>query len=338
MPNVTSVTAQPIIKNNLNKVSIAIGLLIVGIAAVILYRLLQDIEPGKILAALEDKSPAAILIAGACVAGGYLTLTAYDFFALRALGKNDVPYRVAALASFTSYTIGHNLGATVFTAGAIRYRIYSPWGLTVLDIAKMAFITGLTFWLGNTFVLGVGMAYDPAASAGVNQLPLWANRMIGLAGLVVIVGYLIWLLPRPRVIGRFGWRVALPNFRLTFVQIGIGILDLSCSGLAMYVLLPDEPSIAFVTLLVVFVTALLLGFLSHAPGSLGVIEAAMLLALPQFQKEELLASLMIFRFVYFIMPLCCATCLLVLRELWVSAAARRKQISGKAADPFRSDK
>jgi len=156
------------------------------------------------------------------------------------------------------------LGATVFTAGAIRYRIYSPWGLTVLDIAKMAFITGLTFWLGNTFVLGVGMAYDPAAAAGVNQLPLWANRMIGLAGLVVIVGYLIWLLPRPRVIGRFGWRVALPNFRLTFVQIGIGILDLSCSGLAMYVLLPDEPSIAFVTLLVVFVTALLLGFLSHA--------------------------------------------------------------------------
>jgi len=49
MPNVTSVTAQPIIKNNLNKVSIAIGLLIVGIAAVILYRLLQDIEPGKVV-------------------------------------------------------------------------------------------------------------------------------------------------------------------------------------------------------------------------------------------------------------------------------------------------
>jgi uncharacterized membrane protein YbhN (UPF0104 family) len=260
---------------------------------------------------------------------GYMTLTVYDFFALRAIGKDHVPYRIAALASFTSYTIGHNLGATVFTAGFIRYRIYSPWNLSVLDIAKMAFITGLTFWLGNTFVLGMGMAYDPAAASAVNQLPLWINRLIGLAGLAVIVGYLIWLLPRPRIVGRSSWKVLLPNARLTFVQIGIGILDLVSSGLAMYVLLPDAPSIAFIPLLVIFVTALLLGFLSHAPGSLGVIEAAMLLALPQFQKEELLASLLIFRFVYFILPLCCAVLLLGMRELWLNTAARRRRGAGQ---------
>ena len=324
MPNVTSVVAQPI-KNNWNKISVAIGLLIVGIAVAILYRLLQDIEPARILEALRNRSSTTILIAGGCVAAGYATLTAYDFFALRAIGKRHVPYRVAALASFTSYTIGHNLGATVFTAGVIRYRVYSSWNLGVLDVAKMAFITGLTFWLGNTFVLGMGMAYDPAAASGVNQLPLWINRAIGLAGLAAIIAYLMWLLPRPRVIGRSNWKVTLPNARLTFVQIGIGILDLACSGLAMYVLLPDEPPIAFITLLVVFVTALLLGFLSHAPGSLGVIEAAMLIALPQFQKEELLASLLIFRFVYFILPLCCAVLLLGLRELWLNATARPRK-------------
>ncbi len=321
MPSVTSVVVQPI-KDNWNRISIAVGLLVVAIAAVILYRLLQDIEPGRILEALREKSLAAILIAGGCVAAGYVTLTAYDFFALRVLGKNHVPYRVAALASFTSYTIGHNLGATVFTAGVIRYRVYSSWNLSVLDIAKMAFITGLTFWLGNTFVLGAGMAYDPAAASGVNQLPLWVNRAIGLAGLMAIAVYLIWLVPQPRAIGRSSWKVVLPNARLTLVQIGIGILDLACSGLAMYVLLPDAPSIPFMTLLVVFVTALLLGFLSHAPGSLGVIEAAMLIALPQFQKEELLASLLIFRFVYFILPLCCAVLLLGLRELWLNITAR----------------
>ena len=59
----------------------------------------------------------------------FVTLTFYDFFALRTIGRDAVPYRVAAIASFTSYTIGHNLGATVFTAGAIRFRIYSAWGL-----------------------------------------------------------------------------------------------------------------------------------------------------------------------------------------------------------------
>lgn len=324
MPNVTSVIAAPL-RNNWNKISIAIGLLVVAIAAVVLYRVLQDIEPLRILQALKEKSVASILIAGGCVGVGYLTLTAYDFFALRAIGKKEVPYRVAALASFTSYTIGHNLGATVFTAGVIRYRVYSPWKLGVLDIAKMAFITGLTFWLGNTFVLGAGMAYDPAAASAVNQFPIWINRMIGLAGLAVIVGYLLWLWPQPRRVGRANWKVTLPSARLTFVQIGIGVLDLACSGLAMFVLLPDEPSIAFVTLVVIFVTALLLGFLSHAPGSLGVIEAAMLIALPQFQKEELLASLLIFRFIYFILPLCGAVLALSLRETWLNVCARRER-------------
>jgi glycosyltransferase 2 family protein len=327
MPNVTSVAAQPI-KNHWNKISVVVGLVIVAIAGVILYRLLHDIEPVKIVQALREKSATSILIALGCVGVGYVTLTAYDFFALRAIGKKHVPYRIAALASFTSYTIGHNLGATVFTAGVIRYRVYSPYHLGVLDIAKMAFITGLTFWLGNTFVLGAGMAYEPEAASAVNQLPLWVNRAVGLAGLAVIIGYLFWLLPRPRVVGRSSWKVTLPNAKLTFVQIGIGVLDLSCAGLAMYVLLPDEPAISFVTLLVVFVTALLLGFLSHAPGSLGVIEAAMLIALPQFQKEELLASLLIFRFLYFILPLCCAVLLLGLRELWFSAFARRLRDPG----------
>lgn len=322
MANVMSVIAQPL-RKSWNKISIAIGLLVFGVAAVILYRLLQDIEPAKILEALQEKSASAIMVAVGCVAVGYLTLTAYDFFALRAIGRKDIPYRIAALASFTSYTIGHNLGATVFTAGLIRYRVYSPWKLGVLDIAKMAFITGLTFWLGNTFVLGAGMAYDPAAASAVNQLPLWINRLVGFAGLAVIIGYLIWLLPKPRMLGRSNWKITLPNSRLTFVQIAIGILDLCCSGLAMYVLMPDEPAIGFITLLVVFVTALLLGFLSHTPGSLGVIEAAMLIALPQFQKEELLASLLIFRFIYFILPLCGAVLALGLRELWSSTTAGR---------------
>lgn len=59
-------------------------------------------------------------------------------FALRTIGKKHVPYRIAALSSFTSYSIGHNIGATVFTGGAIRFRIYSDYGLNAIDVAKSA--------------------------------------------------------------------------------------------------------------------------------------------------------------------------------------------------------
>ena len=164
---------------------------------------------------------------------------------------------------------------------------------------KIAFVTGLTFWLGNAFVLGAGMLWAPEAASAITQLPPWINRIIALFGLAVIAAYLLWLLPAPRTIGWAGWQVTLPCARLTLVQIGIGVLDLTAGALAMYALLLANPSIDFITLLVTFVTAALLGFLSHALGSLGVFEAAMLVALPQFQKEELLATLLIFRVLYF---------------------------------------
>ena len=304
-------------------IGVAIGLLIVVIAGAALFRLLRDIDLDEVVAALRAKSVREVVIAGGFVLAGYVTLTLYDFFALRTIGRNTVPYRIAALAGFTSYAIGHNLGATVFTGGAIRFRIYSAWGLSIIDVAKIAFVTGLTFWLGNAFLLGFGMSYAPVAASAVNQLPAWVNRGIGLSGLMFIVGYLIWLMPRPRVVGRSDWRIVLPGLRLTAVQIGIGVLDLTVGALAIYMLLPDQPAIDFITLLVIFVTATLLGFLSHAPGSLGVFEAAMLVGLPLFQKEGLLASLLIFRLLYFVFPLFLAALLLSLREMRLAAGSLR---------------
>jgi uncharacterized membrane protein YbhN (UPF0104 family) len=88
---------------------------------------------------------------------------------------------------------------------------------------------------------------------------------------------------------------------------------------AMYALLPQNPAVDFVPVLVIFVTATLLGTVSHVPGSLGVIEAALLIGLPQFPTEALLASLLTFRVAYFAIPFLLATLVLGLRELGVVA-------------------
>src|SRR3984893_18498816 len=137
-----------------NRVGIALSVTIIAIAAVVLYRMLRGISFYEVVAALRRTSLGTILLAGLLVAGGYLTLTLYDLFALRTIGKHHIPYRIAALAGFTSYSIGHNVGATVLTGGAVRYRVYSTWGLTLIGVAKICFIAGLTFWLGNTPALG----------------------------------------------------------------------------------------------------------------------------------------------------------------------------------------
>jgi glycosyltransferase 2 family protein len=297
-----------------NRIGIALSTLIIIAASIALFVLLRDIEIEKVIAAIRSTAPQTILTAAGFVACAYLTLTCYDFFALHTIGRDDVPYRIAALASFTGYAIGHSLGATAVTAGMVRYRIYSAHGLSLVEVAKIAFITGLTFWLGNAFLLGLGLALKPAAASAINHASAVLNRVIGLAALAAIIGYLFWLLPRPRIIGRDHWQVTLPSAPLTVAQIAIGVCDLTFVALAMKVLLPAQLPLAFLPLVVTIVMATLLGFASHTPGSIGVFDAAMLIGLPLFEKEQLLASLLIFRFLYFVAPLFFAVVVLGVRE------------------------
>ena len=229
------------VKFGWNWIGPILSVLMIAGALFILWRLLRNVDFDKVVAAMLATPPHAVLWACLFVAAGYVTITFYDYFALSTIGRPDIPYRTAAFASFTSYTIGHNLGATVFTGGLVRLRIYSAWGLGIVDVAKIAFVTGLTFWLGNIVVLGIALAYAPDAAAAVTQLPAWINRSIGIGALLTIAAYVVWLLPRPRPIGRNNWQITLPDARLTFVQIGIGILDFAAGSLAFYMLMPATP-------------------------------------------------------------------------------------------------
>jgi hypothetical protein len=300
------------------RIGLAASVLIIVLAVTRLIHTLKGVDTGVVVIALTEMPPHRIALAALCVVCAFFTLTFYDLFALRTIGKHQIPYRIAALSSFTSYTIGHNIGATVFTGGAIRFRIYSDWGLTAIDVAKICFLSGLTFWLGNMFVLGIGMAWHPAAADAIDLLPTWANRVIALACIAGIFVYLGWLGSGRRMLGQNGWCVTLPSAKLTLLQILIGVVDLGFCATAMYILVPTAPHVGFVSVAVVFILATLLGFASHAPGSLGVFDAAMLIALPEFSKEEMLASLLLFRVLYFVIPFSISVSIMGTRELWLN--------------------
>jgi uncharacterized membrane protein YbhN (UPF0104 family) len=307
-----------------NRIGLALSVAIIAAAAVVLYRTLHNLNFAELMIALKTFDKRDIAIAALFVAAGYATLTLYDLFALRTIGRDQVPYRIAALAGFTSYSIGHNVGASVFTGGAVRYRIYSHHGLSAVDVAKLCFIAGLTFWLGNATVLGLGILYAPRAASSINQLPPAMNQVIAVGVLVVLASYLVWVWRAPRKIGNKSWEVTLPRGPLTLLQILIGIVDLACCAFAMYMLVPADPHIGFIELAVIFVSATLLGFASHSPGGLGVFDAAMLVALWQYDKEDLFAGLLLFRLLYYITPFALALLMLGARELWLSTTRRPK--------------
>ncbi len=172
----------------------------------------------------------------------------------------------------------------------------------------------------------------------MDQLPPPVNRLIALGALAAIVAYFVWLTlgEKRRELGQNGWKVTLPSAPLTLVQILIGVVDLGFCALAMYLLMPMQPDIDFISLAVVFILATLLGFASHAPGSIGVFDAAMLVALPQFGREQLLATLVVFRILYFMIPFGIAISIMGGRELWMSVIVpwqKRRKLNGAYPAP-----
>ncbi|MGY4342317.1 uncharacterized membrane protein YbhN (UPF0104 family) [Bradyrhizobium sp. LM2.9] len=215
----------------------------------------------------------------------------------------------------------------------MRYRIYSAYGLNAIDVAKICFLAGLTFWLGNAAVLGLGISYHPEAAAAIDQLPPWLNRTLAMMIIVGLVAYVVWVWTQPRMVGRGPWTVMLPGGPLTLLQITIGIIDLGFCALAMYVLVPDEPNLGFVVVAVIFVSATLLGFASHSPGGLGVFDAAMLVGLWQMDREELLGGMLLFRVLYYLSPFVISVVLLTFREVIIGARSKRLQQAALKLDP-----
>jgi uncharacterized membrane protein YbhN (UPF0104 family) len=291
----------------------------IGTAAIFaLSHSLRNIDYENVFSIIWATEPSVIALALIMVTASYASITLYDWLALHTMGRSDVPYRIAALASFTSYPIAHGIGAVALISPVIRYRIYSRNGLGAMGVANICFLTGLTFWLGNMTALGFSLLYQPAAIGVIDHLPPWANRLLALILLGGVGAYLTWSWLHPRHIGKSEWLVKLPSGPLVLVQILVGLLDLSAAAIAMYVLLPVGVDISFFRMIAVFIAATLLGFASHTPAGLGVFDATILIGLGEENREQLLAALLMFRFLYHLVPLSIALLLFGGLETWRS--------------------
>ena len=287
-----------------------------AVASVAIYALthaIKKLDIAHVVSIAQATDPRLIALALGLIALSYASLTFYDLLALRTMGRSDIPYRMAALGSFTSYPIAHGIGAVALISPIIRYRVYSSYKLGAIDIAIISFLTGLTFWLGNLTALVLSLLIDPDAFSWVEYWPPTLNRVVAVALLAGVIGFVIWSWPGRR---STRWPVRLPSGALVLVQIAIGLFDLSTAALAMYVLIPANLDIEASRLMAVFIAATLLGFASHAPAGIGVFDATILLGLGGDDKEPLLAALLIFRILYHLTPFVLALALFGSVEAW----------------------
>jgi len=303
-----------------------LGLLLFTAALFVLHRELKDYSYHDIIRSLKELPTVRIYAALVLTILNYLVMTGYDSLALRYI-RNPLAYRKIAFASFIGYAFSTNIGLSMIAGSSVRYRLYSAWGLSTIDITKVVAFYTLALWLGLGTVAGVMFLIEPLALPLLLHLPFSSIQLLGILFLILVGGYLSLCALRKRPLRIRGWELSLPSVRLSLYQITVASLDWSLGGAVLYVLLPASPVLSYPAFLSIFLLAQIVGMLSQIPGGLGIFETMVLTFLkPILPIHVILGSLLVYRAIYYLLPLVIATMLLGLHEIFQRKAEVTKAV------------
>ena len=281
---------------------IAIPLVIAVIAVFVLHKLASHVKWIDVKADLAAASPVSLLKAMGCTALSFSGIALYDALAVRSVAQGKVPSRIAALAGAAGYAISGLLGVSYLTGTAVRYRVFSAFGLDMALVAGIITVSWTGFLSGLALVFGVLLTFHPNGLSAV--LPISPNLETAFGGaiLIALAAYLTWLLTGKRELKAGGFALTLPNARVGAALAGAGVLDLSGAALTLYVLMPGDIVQNLPFFFTIFFGAVGLGMLSHSPGGLGVFEATIIAGLGAAGRSDVLVALLLYRLVYTIFP------------------------------------
>lgn len=254
----------------------------------------------------------------------YGVLTAYDGLAIHYIGKAIESWKVI-LTSFIAYVFSYNIGLSVFGGTAIRYRMYSAYGFSTGDIAKIVTFNVLSLWVGFFSLAGCVFLFEPLAIQTHFSLPFSTVQPLGVFFLLIVACYLGWSWFGKKSFRVGSWTLVLPSKESTVAQVVISSVDWSLASGVLYVLMPPNLPFSFFAFLAIFLLAQLAGLVSHVPGGVGVFESVVLyFFVPAISAPEIIASLVAYRAIYYFLPLIIAMLLLAGHELFQAQTTIKK--------------
>ena len=255
-----------------------------------------------------------MFLAGAFTIAGYALLTTYDYLALL-YAKANLSLSKTAFASFVAFAFSNTLGWPALTGGAVRYRMFRGWGVSASETARAIAFSTATFWIGVITVAAIGMVAEPHTVARMLHVHDWLVSAIGglLFAMLLIYVFGSRVFSEEAKIGSF--RILLPTPRLAIAQLVTSTADWLLASAVLYAVLPDEIRLSFIAMATAFVIAQAVGVISHVPGGIGVFEATLLILLSQHEPSTtVIAALVAYRIVYYIIPFFLATASLLIYE------------------------
>jgi phosphatidylglycerol lysyltransferase len=245
----------------------------------------------------------------------YWLMTGYDTLALRYI-RHPLPRRKIFLASFTGYAFSNNIGLSMLAGASVRYRLYSAWGLSTVEIAQVVGFCALSMWIGFFFLNGLVFVFSPTLIGTVIHLPVYLVRIFGLILLGLTVVYTGFSFSRKSSLRLLDWDIAVPSPVMAVSQIVVGLLDWTLAGYILYIMLSHFAVISFTGFMGVYLAAQLVGLFSQVPGGLGVFETLIVLSLSsRIAAPHILGALIAFRLIYYWAPLGLAALLLGAQEI-----------------------
>lgn len=231
----------------------------------------------------------------------YAFLTGYDYLAARHINQ-ALPYTQVARTSFISTSISYSAGFNFLTGGSLRYRLYSGYGLNLTQIWEIIVFCISTFWVGFCFIAGLLFAFYPVKMSDYTpEIPIPLN-IAGILLLLILAAYFYFSF-RKLDLEIKGYKIRIPEPKIAFLQLALSSGDYLLPGTIIYFLLPSNPQLTLLHVLVFFALAQLIGLISTVPGGLAVFETVMLFLLePYFGTVDIVRSLVIFRLIYYFVP------------------------------------
>ena len=301
------------------------GLLILCLALYFLYHELKIYHPRDIIKQVEALPLSRLLLSLLFVCGSYLAATGYDTLSGFFIGHH-LSYPRTALASYIGTSFSNNMGFGPLTGGSVRYRLYSAWGLTAVEVGKVVFFNSLSLWLGFLTLGGIFFTAEPMALPQAIHARIVSARPIGLVFLVIVTTYFILTLLRHKPFKLRTLELSAPKPLYFFLQVGISVIDWGCAGAALYILLPASTQLSFPGFFGIYLLSLISGIISQVPGGLGVFETVMVLLLSsRIPAPAILGSLLAYRGLFYLLPLLVGVILLTTQEV-----LRKRQLVAKA--------
>lgn len=293
-----------------------------GAAAVwAVARELRDVDARALSLEIASLRPAQYVLGVACTVASFLLLGVIEWMALRhgdGPAARRAPLTIALRTGFVANALSQSVGLAVLTGAAVRTRAYARHGLDAIDMAQATAFVTITATLGLLAAGAVAVFLNGGAvDVGAVSFAATPTAMV-LGG--IVAAYLAWgLSGRGDGIGWRRWRIPRPTPLLAVGQVSISAFDWLLTGAVLYAFMPHHFGLHLGLVLGAYMVAQVVAVTSHVPAGAGIFELVVIAVLlrvdPVAPRAAVAAALVMFRVVYYLIPLCIAVILAAVTEL-----------------------